>query len=163
MFVFWGSFWFFWGNEILLFCHRSGIHERKFTPVLFQEWYEYFLVQIKCSGCWKVISSYVWCCNIIHLSCYCNKNRTTGISFVSSSIRPNHAISEIATSHVYRLKKTRNESDRAKIANFLNQKSKNTRCYIFCECQVVEWLQWGRRSWNIPKIDAIHPIHIHGR
>ena len=76
----------------------------------------------------------------------------TGMSFVFS-IGPSHPISEIATSHVYRLKKTRNESDRAKIANFLNQKSENTRCYIFCECQVVEWLQWGRRSWNIPKID----------
>ena len=114
MFVFWGSFRFFWGNEILPFCRRSGIHEPKFTPALFQEWYEYFLVQIKCSGCWKVISSYVWCCNIIHLSCYCDKNRTTGISFVSSSIGPNHPISEIATSHVYRLKKTKNESDRVK-------------------------------------------------
>ena len=114
-----------WNLAVLL---RSGIHEGKFTPALFQEWYEYFLVQIKCSGCWKVISSYVWCCKI-HLSCYCDKNRKTGISFVSS-IGPNHPISEIATSHVYMLKKTRNESDRAKIANFLNQKSENTLLYI---------------------------------
>ena len=69
------------------------------------------------------------------MSCYCDKNRKTGISFVSS-IGPNHPISEIATSHVYRLKKTRNESDRAKIANFLNQKSENTLLDILC----VKWL-----------------------
>ena len=70
--------------------------------------------------------------NIIHLSCYCDKNRTPGISFVSSSIGPTHPISEIATSNVYRLKKTKikNESDRAKIANFLNQKNENTLLYI---------------------------------
>ena len=129
LFVLWGSFQIFRGR-IFVVLPYGGIQGRKFTPVLFQEWYEYFLVQIKCSGCWKVISSYVWCCNIIHLSCYCDKNRTTGINFVSSSIGPNQPISEIATSHVYRLKKTKNESDRAKIANFLNQKNENTLLYI---------------------------------
>ena len=120
------------GWNLVVLPLKSAIHGCKFTPMLFQEWYEYFLVQIKCSGCWKFISSYVWCCNIIHLSCYCDKNRTTRISFISSSKGPNHPISEIVTSHVYRLKikKTKNESDRAKIANFLNQKNENTLLYI---------------------------------
>ena len=37
MFVFWGSFWFFWGGiEILLFCCRSRIHGHKFTPCYFK-------------------------------------------------------------------------------------------------------------------------------
>ena len=56
-------FYFYGGIEILLFCRRSRIHGHKFTPVLFQEWYEYFLVQTECSGCWKIISSYFWCSN----------------------------------------------------------------------------------------------------
>ena len=38
------------------------------------------------------------------------KKRTTGIRFVTS-IGSSHPVSEIATSHVYRLKKTRNEGD----------------------------------------------------
>ena len=38
------------------------------------------------------------------------KQRTTEMSFVSS-IGPSHPISEIGTSHIYRLKKTRNEGD----------------------------------------------------
>ena len=49
---------------------------------------------------------------IVHLSCYIAavKKRTTGMSFIFS-IEPSHPISAIATSHVYRLKKTRNEGD----------------------------------------------------
>ena len=46
------------GIEILSFCGIGRIHECKFTPVLLQERYEYFLVQIECSGCWKIILSY---------------------------------------------------------------------------------------------------------
>ena len=38
------------------------------------------------------------------------KKGTTGMSF-ESSIGPSYPISEIATSHVYMLKKTRNEGD----------------------------------------------------
>ena len=73
MFVFWGSFRFFWGNEILPFCCRSRIHGHIFTLALFQEWYEYFLVQIKCVH----VAGKSFCLifdvpvAIVHLSCYC--------------------------------------------------------------------------------------------
>ena len=45
-------------------CHFAvyigGIHhECKFTP----KWYKYFLVQIRCSGCWKINLSHFWCFN----------------------------------------------------------------------------------------------------
>ena len=65
------------------------------------------------------------------------KKRTTGMSFVSS-IGPSHLISEIATSHVYRLKKTRNESDLK--SRFVLIKRVRIQCYIYSECPVVEWL-----------------------
>ena len=29
---------------------------------------------------------------------------------------------------------------------------------IYSDCQVVEWLQWDRRSWNIPRIGPSHPV-----
>ena len=41
-----------------------------------------------------------------------------------SSIGPSHPISEIATSHVCRLKKTRNKGDQK--SRFFNQKSEST-------------------------------------
>ena len=75
------------------------------------------------------------------------------MSFVSS-IGSTHPVSEISTSHVYRLKKTRNEGD-WKFHIFLIKRVR-TQC-LYSECQVVEWLQWGRR-WNIPKIGPSHPI-----
>ena len=52
-------------------------------------------------------------------------------------------ISEIATSHVCGLRKTRHDSDR-KLC-FSNQKSNWKHNVIYSGCQVVEWLQWGRR------------------
>ena len=55
------------------------------------------------------------------------KKITTGISFVSS-IGPSHPISEITFSHVYRLKKTRNEGDR-KTRVFLIKRER-TQCHI---------------------------------
>ena len=57
---------------------------------------------------------------------------TTGMSFVFS-IGPSHPISEIATSHVYRLKKTRNEGD-LKFC-FFNQESEDPVPYILS----VKW------------------------
>ena len=55
-----------------------------------------------------------------------------------SIIGPNHPISEIATSHVYRLKKTRNEGDQ-KSHVFLIKRCGHS--VINSECQMVEWLQ----------------------
>ena len=80
------------------------------------------------------------------------------MSFVSS-IGPNHPISEISTSHVYRLKKTRNEGDQ-KLRIFLIKSLKREwgHSAIYSEFQVVELLQWGRRSWNILKIGPSYPI-----
>ena len=46
MFVLWGSFQIFQGEKFFAVLPYGGIKERKFTPVLLQEWYEYFLVQI---------------------------------------------------------------------------------------------------------------------
>ena len=56
------------------------------------------------------------------------------MSFVFS-IGPSHPISEIATSHVYRLKKTRNECD-LKSRVFFNQDSEDAETYILS----VKWL-----------------------
>ena len=55
------------------------------------------------------------------------KKRTTGMSVVSRG--PNHPISEFATSHVYRLKKTRNEGD-LKLRVLLIKRVR-IQCYIF--------------------------------
>ena len=54
------------------------------------------------------------------------------MSFVST-IGPSNPIFEIETSHLYRLKKTRNEGD-LKLRVFFNQESEDT----YSECQVVE-------------------------
>ena len=119
MFLFWGSFWFFRGDwNLAILPYRGGIHGHKFTPMLFQE-----LVQIECSGCWKIILSYFWYSNspFVLLIAVVKQKRTTEMSFASSiSIGPSHPISEIVTSHIYRLKKTRirNEGDR-KLCFFL--------------------------------------------
>ena len=56
------------------------------------------------------------------------------MSFVFS-IGPSHHISEIATSHIYKLKKTRNEGD-LKLHVFFNQESEETVPYI----SSVKWL-----------------------
>ena len=79
-------------------------HGRKFTPVLFEEWYEYFLVQIKCSDCWKIISSYFWCSKPISsfvLLCSCKeKNNWNELCIQYRTVGTSHPTSEIATSHV---------------------------------------------------------------
>ena len=69
------------------------------------------------------------------------------MSFVFS-IGPSYPISETVT-HVYRAKKTRNEGDLK--WRFLIKR-------VRAQCLVVEWLQWGRRSWNVPRIGPSHPI-----
>ena len=51
------------------------------------------------------------------------KKGTTGMSF-ESSIGPSHLISEIVTSHVCRLKKTRNKGDQK--SHLFNQESEGT-------------------------------------
>ena len=56
------------------------------------------------------------------------------MSFVSS-IGPSHPISEIGTSHIYRLKKTRNKGDQKCV--FFNQESEDTVLYILS----VKWLR----------------------
>ena len=150
MFLFWGSFWFFredWNLAVL--PYRGGIHGHKFTPMLFPE-----LVQIECSGCWKIILSYFWYSNspFVLLIAVVKQKRTTEMSFVSSiSIGPSHPISEIVTSHIYRLKKTRirNEGDR-KLCVFFNQE--RVKWLISCHSEVY------RRSWNVLKIGPSHPF-----
>ena len=116
------------GIEILPFCWRGGIHGRKYIPVLFQEWYDWFLVQFECSVCWKIILSY-FDAPRVHLSCYCGgKAKTTEMSF-ASSIGPSHPISEIGTSHTHRIKTTRNKGDRK--LHVLLIKRVRTQCSIF--------------------------------
>ena len=56
------------------------------------------------------------------------KKGATGMSF-ESSIGPSHPISEIATSHVCRLKKTRNEGDQ-KLRVFLIKRVR-AQCHKF--------------------------------
>ena len=56
-------------------------------------------------------------------------------NFICPAIGPSHSIFEIATSHVYRLKKTRNEGD-LKSRVFFNQDSEDTEPYILS----VKWL-----------------------
>ena len=83
----------------------------------------YFLVQIECSGCWKIICL-IFDAPIVHLSCYWSgkaKNNWNELCI---------PISEIATSHIYRLKKTRNKGDR-KLCVFLIERRVRTQCYIF--------------------------------
>ena len=53
-----------------------------------------------------------------------------------SSIGPSHPISEIATSHVCRLKKTRKEGDQKSHVFLFNQESEGTVSYILS----VKWL-----------------------
>ena len=53
----------------------------------------------------------------------CVKKGTNGMSF-KSIIGPSQPISEIVTSHVCRLKKTRNEGDQK--SHFFNQESEGT-------------------------------------
>ena len=62
------------------------------------------------------------------------KKGTTGIHF-RSSIASNHSISEMATSHICRLKKIREEGDQK--SRFSNQEGEGN--VIYSECQVVEW------------------------
>ena len=64
------------------------------------------------------------------------KQRTTEMSFVSS-IGPRHPISEIATSHIYWLKKTRNKGDQ-KLRVFLIKRVR-TQCYQL-HILSVKWL-----------------------
>ena len=99
------------GGKIFAVLPYGGIQERKFTPVLLQEWYEYFLVQIECSGCWKIILPYCHFAPIVYLYCYCSGKAKNNWNELCISIGPSHPISEIGTSHIYRLKKTRNEGD----------------------------------------------------
>ena len=62
------------------------------------------------------------------------KKIITGMSFIFS-IGPSRPISEIATSHVYKLnKKTRNEGDLK--SRFFNQESEVTVSYIL----IAKWL-----------------------
>ena len=72
------------------------------------------------------------------MSCYCGcKKRTSGESF-ESIIGPSNPVSEIATSHDCRLKKTRNKGGQKSRAFLI--KRVRAQCHI-SECQVVEWLQ----------------------
>ena len=140
MFVLWDIFNFSRGIEILLFCSVDGIYEHKFTPMLFQEWYENLLVQIECSGCWKIILSCFWCSKFALLLLRRSvKQRKTEKWALYPVIGPSHPISEIGTSHIYRLKKTRNEGGWSKIVFLI--KRVRAQCYIF-------WVScgWGTRS-----------------
>ena len=65
------------------------------------------------------------------------------MSFVFS-IGPSHLISEIATSHVYRLKKIRNKGD-LKLC-FFNKESEDTVPYILIAKWLSGCMQLGRRS-----------------
>ena len=65
------------------------------------------------------------------------KKGTSGMSF-KSSVGPSHPISEIVTSHVCRLKKTKNKGDQTSHVFLI--KGVTVRV-TYSECQVIEWLQ----------------------
>ena len=75
------------------------------------------------------------------------KKGTTGMSF-ESSIGPSHPISEIATSHVCRLEKTRNKGDEKWHVFLIKGVRAHTVSYIL----TVKW--WS--GWS--KVGDHHPI-----
>ena len=105
------------GIETLPFCRRGGIHGRK------------LLVQIECSGCWKLICL-IFDASLVHLSCYCSRKAENNWNELFIPI------SEIATSHIYKLKKTRNKGDRNLVFFFNQEESEDTMLYILS----VKWL-----------------------
>ena len=70
-----------------------------------------------------------------------------------SSIRPSHPISEITTSHVCTLKRP----EKRVIKDQMFFKSRKWVCIGY---KVVDWLQWGRRFWSIPKVGPAHPYFM---
>ena len=89
----------------------------------------YFLVQIECSGCWKMICL-IFDASLVHLSCYCSRKAENNWNELFIPI------SEIATSHIYKLKKTRNKGDRNLVFFFNQEESEDTMLYILS----VKWL-----------------------
>ena len=67
-----------------------------------------------------------------------------------SSIRLSHPISEITTSYVCRLK-------RPETRVIKNQMFFKSRKWVYIGCKTVDSLQWGKRSWNMPKVGPAHP------
>ena len=131
MFVFCGSFLFFLEIQIMLFCCRSTIPRSTscvhlplcyLTCYFKSDIYKYFLVQIECLGCWKIILS-VFDAPIVHMSCYCLCKERNNWNELHIQYRTNHPIFEIATSHVCRLKKTRNQCFFKRV---------RAQCYILC-------------------------------
>ena len=110
MFVFYGNFRLFQGIQINLFCHRSRIHRSAqcidFCLMLFEKWYEEFLVHIECSNCWKMILPNFSCFNsfILYICYYVAVKKERNEMNFKSSIGPSRPNSEIKA-HVCRLKR----------------------------------------------------------
>ena len=80
------------------------------------------------------------------------KKKKSEMNF-KSSIRPSHPISEIMNFHVCSLKRPETRAIK-------NQMFFKSRKLVYIVCKVVDWLQWGRRSWNIPKVGPAHPYFM---
>ena len=97
-----------------------------------------------------------WCFNSFILSAIAAvKKEKTEMSFECCK-EPIHPISEIATSDVSILKIVGTRV----IKNHMFRK-KWRHNVTYSGCQVIKWLQWGRRSWNIPRVGLSHPILWH--
>ena len=95
---------------------------------------------------------FFWLNNFIfYIFYYVDVKKKNEMSF-KFGLEPRHPISEIKT-YVWRLKRLETWLTKNQVFLYSREWEHNV---IYSGCQVVEWLTWVRRSWNIPKIDPNH-------
>ena len=141
MFVYCGSFRFFWGIQITPFRNRSEIDARtessNFLPI-------FFLKVIWIVLCANWMFSFLrnhfwfWCLSSIILSAIATVKEVKTEMCFKLSIGLSHPIYEIATSHVWSFKRLETRVFKNQIL-FLSRKWGHS--VIYSGCQTVEWLQ----------------------
>ena len=141
MFVYCGSFRFFWGIQITPFRNRREIDARTECSNLLPI---FFLKVIRIVLCANWMFSFLrnhfwfWCFSSIILSAIATvKEVKTEICF-KPSIGLSHPIYEIATSHVWNFKRLETRVFKNQML-FLWRKWGHS--VIYSGCQTVEWLQ----------------------
>ena len=112
-------------------------------------------VQIECSNSWKMILPNILCFNsfMFYICYYVTVKKEKNEMNFKSTIEPSHPIYEITT-HAFRLKRLETWLIKDQMLFWSRVWEHNV---IHSGCQMVERLQWVRRSWNIPKIGPSYP------
>ena len=141
MFVYWGSFRFFWGIQITPFRNRSEIDARTECSNLLPI---FFLKVIRIVLCANWMFSFLrnhfwfWCFSSIILSAIATVKEVKTEMCFKPSIGLSHPIYEIATSHVWSFKRLETRVFKNQML-FLSRKWGHS--VIYSGCQAVEWLQ----------------------